>query len=315
MNAKQDAHAIGVDIGGTKVNMGLVDREGRILLQRTFPTQAAEPGLMDRIVSGLRAFIADIRASGYGYSGIGVGTAGQIDPATGSVYASSDLIPGYAGTRIRDLLADAFHCPVAVDNDVNVLAVAEKHFGAAKGEANVLCLAIGTGIGGAILVDGELVHGAFGGAGEFGHLSVDMNGRACICGGKGCLEAYASGTSIARLMAERLRERGLSDGTPPPQGAEEVVAGWLAGNEDAAAVMDIVFSALGAALASLVHAFNPGTIVIGGGVADIGQPFFDRIRIELGKRAMPSMGRHARVCPSFLGNRSAMVGAAALLWT
>ncbi|QHT59660.1 ROK family protein [Paenibacillus lycopersici] len=313
MNGNQAQHAIGVDIGGTKVNMGLVDREGRILLQRTFPTQASLPGLMDRLISGLHAFIADIRAAGYAHSGIGVGTAGQIDPATGSVYASSDLIPGYAGTRIRDLLSGEFDCPVAVDNDVNVLAVAEKHFGAAKDEANVLCLAIGTGIGGAILIDGELVHGAFGGAGEFGHLSVDMNGRACICGGRGCLEAYASGTSIARLMAERLNEQGRPGGASPPD-AREVVAGWLAGDEDAEAVMDIVFAALGAALASLVHAFNPGTIVIGGGVADIGRPFFDRLQVELERRAMPSMGRHARVCPSFLGNRSAMVGAAALLW-
>jgi glucokinase len=315
MNPTHGLHVIGVDIGGTKINIGLVNEHGEVLLEQTRPTSAKDPGLMDRVIEGIRQLISEASVLGYSFSAIGVGSAGQIHPETGAVYAASDLIPGYTGTPIRDVLQQAFDCPVAVDNDVNVLALAENYYGSAKGARHVICLTVGTGIGGAILMDGQLLHGINGGAGELGHLSVDMNGRKCICGSIGCMEAYASGTSIAQLMKERLSAKAAaSDLTDLDVNAKTVVARWLQGDEDASSVMDTVFAALGTGIASIIHTFNPEKIIIGGGVADIGEPFFARLQAEVSLRTMPAMRQAVQIVPSFMGNRSGMIGAAALIW-
>lgn len=315
-------YAIGVDVGGTKINAGWISSDGEVLLHHTIPTAAGQGRVMDRILQAIEAVHADKDQlpEGAVFAGIGVGTAGQVDAATGAIRFASDLLPGYTGTKVKQEIEEKYRVPTFVDNDVNVLAWTELKLGAGRGARHLICLALGTGVGGAIVVDGKLVHGTWGGAAELGHLSVDFNGLPCVCGGIGCLEQYASGTGIAKRMQMKLdaaREAGQHHPASADSGqvdAKQVVTLWQAGDALATEVMDETFAALGAAIASLAHAFNPEVIVIGGGVAEAGEPIFTRIREEANKRGMRSFMEDLRIVPAYQGNWSGMIGAALQVW-
>ncbi|MDQ8735173.1 ROK family protein [Paenibacillus sp. LHD-38] len=309
----QAEYAIGVDIGGTKINAGVVSAEGAVLHTVSLSTLAGQAKTVDRVHQAVVDLMAVVKEkfSSVRLKGIGVGSAGQIDWANGSIRSASELIPGYAGTALKCILQKQFLLPVIVDNDVNVLALTEKYVGAAQGVNHFLCLALGTGVGGAIVVDGRLVHGFWGGGGELGHLSVDFKGPSCLCGGKGCLEQYASGTSIARRMREKLA---LSGHPAEDLDSREVITRWKAGDPLAVELMEETIAALGSAVASLIHMFNPEVIVIGGGVAEAGEPLFEGIRREVNRRSMPSMLEGVRIEAAYRGNLCGMIGAALQVW-
>jgi len=317
MTITSTEHAIGVDIGGTKIRIGLVDRDGNVAAELTIPSLAKERRVVEQVIAGIRNVVKHAEDQGMtlNLKGIGVGSAGQMDYASGTVHFANDLMPGYTGTPIRELLEREFSLPVYVDNDVNVLALAEKRFGSGKHSKHMVCIALGTGVGGALLSEGKLVRGATGGAGEIGHMTVDFRGPRCICGNIGCLELYASGTSIERRMNELLKsgEKAGADALTVPD-ARAVFARWRNGDPVAEQVIDEAAAALSAAIASLIHIVNPDTIVIGGGVAESGEAFFAKIRNEVKRRAMPSMYRNVRIEAAGSGSRSGMLGAAQQLW-
>lgn len=310
----ESEYAVGVDIGGTKINAGIVSNEGEVFHSVALPTLAGQASTSRRAAEAVERLLEEAAAidPALRVRGIGVGTAGQVDWKGGRIRYANDLLPGYGGTPLRSLLENRFRLPVMVDNDVNVLAYTERRLGAGKNRNHFVCLALGTGVGGAIVADGRLVHGAWGGAAELGHLSVNFRGEPCICGGRGCLEQYASGTSIARRMKERLAAAGL-----PGEGVDtrETFARWQAGDRIATDVMEETIAALGAAIASLVHALNPEAIVIGGGVAEAGDLLFEKLDKEVRSRTMSSLGDGVRLEPAFRGNRSGMIGAALQLWS
>lgn len=307
------AHAIGVDVGGTKINAGIVAENGDVLLSHSLGMAGGGTDPAGRIAEAIDGLLArardrypDIRIAG-----IGVGTAGQVDWREGKIRYASELIAGYTGTQLKAMLEERYGLSARVDNDVNALALAELRHGAGRGTDHFVCLALGTGVGGAVVADGRLLRGAWGGAGELGHLSVDFRGESCICGSRGCLEQYASGTGIARRMRDRLAEAGQAGSEPD---AREIVRLWQQGEPLAAAVMEEAIAALGAAIASLVHALNPELVVVGGGIADAGPPLLDRLREETFRRAMPSLAAGVRIEAAHRGNWSGMVGAALLTW-
>lgn len=306
-------HAVGVDIGGTKMNAGIVSNEGEVFHAVSLPTLAGQASTSRRAAEAVERLLAEAKAIDpkLRVRGIGVGTAGQVDWNGGRIRYANDLLPGYGGTPLRSLLENRFGLPVMVDNDVNVLAHTERRLGAGQRRNHFVCLALGTGVGGAIVTDGRLVHGAWGGAAEIGHLSVDFKGPPCICGGRGCLEQYASGTSIARRMTEKLAAAGL-----PSEGvdARETFVRWHAGDRVATDVMEETIAALGAAVASLVHTLNPEAIVIGGGVAEAGDALFEALDKEVRARTMASLWDGVRLEPAYRGNWSGMIGAALQLW-
>ncbi|WP_068775539.1 ROK family protein [Paenibacillus sp. FJAT-26967] len=306
--------AIGVDVGGTKIHAGIVGRQGEVIRSVGVPTLAGEEEVFSRIVTAIEKLQAEADASGehYPLQGIGIGTAGQVDRSDGSIRFASDLLPGYTGVPLKRLVEEHFGLPVRVDNDVNVLVLTEKTIGAGQGAQHMLCLALGTGVGGAVLAEGKLLHGSWGGAGELGHMSVDFRGLPCVCGGVGCLEQYASGTGIAKRMQTRLQALGLEAGSPVD--SREVFTRWQAGDSEATAVMEETFAALGAALSSLIHTFNPEVVVIGGGVAEAGESFFTRVREETARRCMASFMENVQIVQAHQGNWSGMIGAALQLW-
>ncbi|KIL42035.1 hypothetical protein SD70_03640 [Gordoniibacillus kamchatkensis] len=309
----ESPYAIGVDVGGTKINAGIVTAVGEVLQTFSLSTLAGQEDTADRVQEAIAGLLAEARRErpNLCYKGIGIGSAGQIDWVEGSIRHATGLLPGYSGTKLKRLLEERFRLPVRVDNDVNVLALTEKLLGAGRGVRNLICIAIGTGVGGAIVTDGRLVHGAWGGAGELGHMTVDFRGEPCICGGRGCLEQYASGTSIARRMRERLATCGRSEERPD---AREAFARWQAGDSIAADVMNEMVAALGAAVASLIHMFNPELIVIGGGVAEAGEALLMRLHEEVRRRSMPSLAEGVRIQAAYRGNWSGTIGAALQVW-
>jgi glucokinase len=314
-NFPNDSNAIGIDIGGTKIRMGLVRSDGEVLHQFTLPTMAAEKRVMEQVFQGIDKMLSDCKEHhpNMRLDGIGIGCSGQIDYSSGNVHYASNMIPGFTGTPIKELVVKRYGLPAHVDNDVNVLALAEAVFGAGRKARNIICLALGTGVGGAIIMDGVLVHGSTGGAGEVGHLSVDRHGPRCICGNVGCLELYASGTGIANRYREKKEASGLNL-TGSEDRSADVVARWKGGEPEAVEVMGEAITALGSAITSLIHVLNPEVIIIGGGVAGLGEPLFVPLREYVTSHAMPSMSDAASIVPAELGEGSNMVGAAIQVW-
>ncbi|MFC5702764.1 ROK family protein [Cohnella faecalis] len=314
-NSQEAPFAVGVDVGGTKIHAGVINRQGDVIAEHYLPTLVHQQDVISRIIEAIECVVqkAGPAFQGTPFKGIGIGTAGQIHWETGTVQYGLDLIPGYTGTPIKSILEQKFSLPVYVDNDVNVLALTEKYFGIGSKARHMLCLALGTGVGGAVVIDGKLVHGSWGAAGEIGHMSVNYKGPTCICGGIGCLELYASGTGIARMMQELQERKGIA-GNPIPIESKEVVRRWLQGDSDSTQIMDEVIMALGAGISSLIHILNPDAIVIGGGVAEIGEPLFGPLRDEVAKRTMPSLHKDVWIGPACMRNRSGMIGAGLQAW-
>ncbi|UVI27964.1 ROK family protein [Paenibacillus spongiae] len=307
--------AVGVDIGGTKIHFALVDDEGKLYHQEIVRTESRKGAVvvLNQVLEGIERMCLAVPAytDREKLRGIGIGSAGQIDFATGRVAFAVDTLPGWTGTRIKEEVSARFPgLRVIVDNDVNVQAIAERRYGAAQGLNSFVCLSLGTGVGGAVVENGQLIRGTFGGAAELGHVSVDFNGPRCSCGNRGCLELYASGTGIVRLADERAAA-GLYEGQTD---SRSVIKGWLDGESSAAAVMDVVIAALSTATSGLIHTFNPQAVIIGGGVSEAGEPLLTALRSETALRTAPAMWKAVQIVPAAVGIQAGVIGAAAQIW-
>ncbi len=309
-----------IDIGGTKIAGALVTHEREVLNLQLFPTPANQGGqaVMQQVEQILKDLIRMGNALGEQYSpvAIGVGTAGQVTPGTGEIAFATDALPGWIGMPIKVRLEQACGLPVAVDNDANVMALGEAAFGAGRGCQHMLGITVGTGVGGGIIIDGKIYHGTHGFAGGIGHIHINYRGeRLCPCGRYGCLEAYASTQGI---VAEYLQARS-STSNPQPDftagnlGVKEIAA--LAQGGDTLAWQAILHGAeyLGVGIATLVNLFDPEMVVVGGGVANLGDPYFDRVRQKVGSLALPTLAK-TLVVPAYLGEQANLVGAACLAW-
>jgi glucokinase len=291
--------AIAVDIGGTKVAAAWVDEYGTVSQKRLLPT----PHTAD-ILPAVAALCRELMTPEI--VGIGVATAGQVDPATGIITHAVDTLPGWTGANIRAALAQEFSLPLAVENDVNALALAEQRFGAARGFDRVLCVAVGTGVGGALIANGQVEHGAHFSAGEVGHVLVDYRGgRACTCGLNGHLEAYASGPAIAADYAARV---GVSQMIPLP----EVVQRAHEGDVIAREVVQEGARVLGLCINGLLNVFDPQAVIVGGGVVEIGalwwEPFAAACQVGIMPAAHGLILRRA-----MLGVDAPLIGAGCLI--
>ncbi|MCL6547499.1 MAG: ROK family protein [Alicyclobacillus sp.] len=294
---------------GPQEGTGEVDRAGfaqkgfRVLAERQVPTHAQEgpERVLERIVGLVRDVLDD--AGRPQAAGIGVGAPGPLDPWAGVVIAPPNL-PGWDRVPLRAELSRELGADVWIDNDANVAALAEHRFGAGKGFQNVLYITISTGIGAGMVVDGRLYRGQSGSAGEIGHMVVNPQGALCGCGNRGCLEAMASGTAMARMAAERIGE---------PITAADVVRRAAAGDVVAQGVLEEALEYLGIGISSAVNLLNPGCVVLGGGVSQMGPVLLDRLNQSLARRALPGPREAVRLVPAALGQRSGVVGAAALV--
>jgi glucokinase len=306
---------VGVDIGGTKVLAGVVEDDGRVSTTalRTTPgrrvqTQQVEDALVEAVLAA---------ADGRDLAGVGVAAAGFVDNLGERVMFAPHL--PWQGEPLRDLLQERLGCVVALDNDANCAARAEAHHGAARGAASALMITMGTGIGGAVLVDGHVLRGANGMAGEFGHMQVVPGGQACECGRRGCWEQYSSGNALVRNARTYMAEQpslldDMAGGDPQCVTGPMVTAAAEQGDLIAQKAYATVGDWLGVGAANLVAAFDPEVVVIGGGVSAAGDRLLDPARAALRRTLVGAA--HRRV-PDFvaaqLGPQAGMVGAALLV--
>jgi glucokinase len=319
---KRQRYILGVDLGGTNIVAGAMPEDGsREIAMRSEPTLADEgaDAVVNRIASMIEKVIAQtISETGAvrgDFAGVGIGSPGPLDREKGIVIVTPNL--GWRNFPLRDEVASRVGLPASLDNDANCATLGEWWCGAAKGGRHVVGLTIGTGIGGGLILDGRLFHGASDVAGEIGHTTIDSTGRRCKCGNYGCLEAYASGPAIAERAREAL-------GGGEPSTLLELVGGDLtritaqlvyeASKQDDDVARQVVRETanfLGAGVANLLNIFNPDVVVIAGGVTQAGEPLFEPLRAEVRRRAFRPAVDACRIVPGTLKGSAGVVGAVA----
>ena len=305
----------GVDIGGTNVRVGLVPFEGGapvvVRQERTIP-ERGPAHLVARVVDLLRSATGEVERGTV--EGVGVGCPGPLDRRAGVVLETPNL--GWRNVPLRDLIAEATGLPVALDNDANCAAYGEWWQGAGRGADRLVGLTLGTGIGGGIVLGGEIYHGASDVAGEIGHMSVDYKGRLCGCGSRGCVEAYASGPAIAARAVEGLLPGSESRlARVARNGSRQVTARLVCeaaamGDSYATDILTETARLLAVAVVNLIHLINPDVIVVAGGVAAAGDHLFGPLDEEVRRRGFPSAVGACRIVRAQLPDTAGMIGAA-----
>jgi glucokinase len=309
------ALAIGVDIGGTKVAAGVVDEDGVVLAKARRPTPSQSPTDVEQTVADL---VGELRKE-HEVETVGIGAAGFIDAQRAIVQFAPNL--AWRNEPLRDAMQALIDLPVVVENDANAMAWAEHRFGAGKGQPDLVCVTVGTGIGGGIVLDGVLFRGRFGIGAEFGHMQVVPEGRRCGCGQSGCWEQYCSGRALVREAREvadvwpGLGARLLELGGGFPEGITGPAVTQAAREGDPAALecVRIIGESLGQGLADLAAILDPGCFVVGGGVAEAGELLVGPARTVSAERLTGGTHRpHASILLAKLGNDAGLVGAADL---
>ncbi|MDB4883780.1 MAG: hypothetical protein JWL95_2546 [Gemmatimonadetes bacterium] len=305
-DAARAGSVLALDIGGTKLAVGVVDDRGHVHSFLVVPSDA-DRGPKDTLARLFALGRRAVEESGVPWSqigAVGIGCGGPLDAERGVLLAPPHL-PGWRDVPVSAMAQEALGRPAVLENDATAAAAGEHRFGAGVGTRNMVYLTISTGVGGGAIIDGNLYRGAMGNGVELGHVTVDWNGRLCHgCGRHGCLEAYVSGTSIA----ERAAEAGLVGAT-----AADVAAGAREGDARATAVWDETVEALACGLTSIFNLFEPELVVLGGGVTRTGEQLFAPVRERVRAQAIAPAGADVSIVPAALGDQVGVVGAAAIV--
>ncbi|MCC6490401.1 MAG: ROK family glucokinase [Candidatus Hydrogenedentes bacterium] len=308
---------VGIDLGGTNVKTAVVARNGRLLGKDSRPTRAAEGPdvVIDIMVASVEQAMENAGVDPSDLRAVGVGAPGPMNWQTGVVFSPPNL-PGWSDVPLADLMSERLNVPAFVDNDANVACWGEFWSGAGREVDSLVCLTLGTGVGGGIVVSGRLLRGIDGTAAEIGHICVMRDGRPCNCGAKGCLEAYASVTGMVRTALE-----GIDAGRPTMLtrmcGADlakidgKMISDALQqGDEFAAWVMRETAIWLGTGIGSLINLLNPEMVVLCGGMIAAGDVLFDPIRETALAQSFEVPGKRVQIVPAGLGADSGVIGAA-----
>lgn len=295
-------HAIGIDLGGTTLNAGLVDESGAIEHFLQEPCRVAENAesplvAIESVVRRLRELAADCVVA------VGLGLPGAIDPQRGALVGSTAHLPHWRDFPIRDLLAPRLGLPLVVDNDANLAAFGEYRCGAARGARLAIMVTVGTGVGCGIVAEGKILRGAFGGAGELGHLPIGHGEVECRCNVPNCIEPEMSGSGLASAAAQE-ELAGHS--------ASELFAAAAGGDAVAIRLVDAMTDSLALTLSVAINLLNPDVVVMGGGVMNVGEPLVARLRAGVRHYALESHARELKLVASALGERSGVAGAGLL---
>jgi len=295
-----EGHAVGIDIGGTKIAIATVNAAGTLLREATIPTESSQgfASGLQRITDAVRRLIADTGGSAGDLAGIGIGCAGPVDPGRGTIH-NPHTLPGWVEADIVSPLREAFGCQVVLENDADMALLGECRAGAGRGCDPVVMLTFGTGIGGAAVRGGVLLRGVAGEHPELGHVPVDPGGPRCYCGASGCFESLASGTALTAAA----RIVGLSDGA-------ELLARAREGDDTARRIRADALAATVSATWTILHTLLPERIVLGGGMMDEHYEVFAEAVLGAVERATLVPAKRITVAPAELGWRAGVVGAA-----
>ena len=307
---------LALDIGGTKLAAGVVDASGRVHSFLALPSRADEgpERVLARLFDLGRSAVERSELGWDGIEGVGIGCGGPLDPDAG-VLLSPPHLPGWRDVAVTSIAQDEYGKPAVLENDATAAAWGEHRHGAGAGTLNMVYLTLSTGVGGGVVMGGRLYRGSGGNGAELGHVTVDWRGRLCRgCGRNGCLEAYASGTSIAERMHEALALRDGGAASRNGLTAADVVAAASSGDPIARDVWLETIDALACGLTSIVNLFEPELVVLGGGVSRSGEQLFGPVREWVRTHAIAPAGRAVEIVPSALGDHVGVVGAAAIAY-
>ena len=308
---------LAIDLGGTKIAAALISPDNRVMDRAHSPTLAAEgpQPVTSRIFSTIDRLLSQSATDPAQLYGIAIAAAGAIDINKGLVTSSPNL-PGWINIPLRDMARKRYGVDSCLLNDASAAALAEHRLGAGRGTANLIYLTVSTGIGGGIIINGELYSGISGGAGELGHMTIDANGPECDCGNTGCLEVLASGRAVAREAKRRIKEGERSrltdivSGDPEGITAEKVAIAAQDGDRLAIDVISRAAGYLGVGMVNLVNIFNPEMIIVGGGLSKMGELLLGPAREVVRQRAFPLCAGAVRIVTAELGDDAGVLGAA-----
>lgn len=291
---------LSIDIGGTAVKIALVNQSGDVLILDKYSVSFDnyETPILETVLKSIDVFIYENNI--HDISGICVSATGQIDVNKGEVIGTGGNIKNYDGSKIKEELEKKYKIRTTVINDANAAVLGELFLGRAKGYENVVMITVGTGVGGGIVVNGEVLNGRLGIGGEIGHFSINNRGKPCSCGNRGCYERYASMTALIKRVEEELGIKGINgkdifDRVPTDEDISNIVDSWI---ED-----------ISNGLVSLVHIFNPEIILVGGAVSEQKELFIDKLREKVMRKVMPNFSVDLKVESAKLGNDAGLVGA------
>jgi len=314
---KSELPVLAIDLGGTKVFTAIISNKGQVMAREYHLTLADEEpqSVINRILSAIGHLLNQRNINLPQLYGISIAAAGAIDFDKGLV-TSSPHLPGWHDVPLRDIVKEKYKVNTFLINDASAAALGEHHFGAGQGVNNLILLTLGTGIGGGIIINGRLYSGASGSAGEIGHITIDVNGPRCSCGNTGCLEALVSGTAVAKEAIKCIRQGERSSLTEIVGGkienitAEKVSLAAQGGDSLASEVILKAATYLGVGLVNLVNIFNPEMIIIGGGMAKMGELLLNPARQVVRERAFQLPAQAVQIVPAQLGDGAGVLGAA-----
>jgi glucokinase len=299
-------YVIGIDIGGTNIKIGLVDKKGLVRARGHLSTKDfihSKTKLIEAIVLGCQDILKKYGIKKSQVSGIGIGLPGLVNTKKSLVYSLTN-IPGWKNVPLKKIIEKKIKIPTFIDNDVNVMTLAEWKYGAGRGMKNMVCITIGTGLGGGLVINNQLYRGEGFAAGELGHIPINEKGQKCNCGGWGCLETYA-GNRYLNVRAKNIFHKKIT--------LEEITCKASLGEKKAIVFWKEVAEHIGNGLTGVVNVLNPSCIVIGGGIAKAHQHMFQTIRLTIKKRAMHVQGKMVRIVKSRLGSDAGIIGTRVLV--
>lgn len=299
-NKEKKLKIVGIDIGGTMIKYGLISVDGEISAGGEIPTEAEKgiENLFQKIFGIIEVYPKEELL------GIAVSGTGQIDGNIGKVIGGNDIIPGWIGTDLVKMLEKKFSLPAVLENDVNCAALGEKWLGAGKEKKDFVCVTIGTGIGGGIVVNDDILRGDTCVAGEFGHIQIVKNGHECMCGKKGCYERYASTTALVRMVKEK---------TGFKLNGKEIFTRERAGETIFKEIVEEWIDYLTDGLSTITYIFNPSLIIIGGGITKQGDYLLNRVNKNLASKIGVNYRKNLSIRFAELGNNAGILGAVYLL--
>ncbi len=303
---------LGIDIGGTAVKIGAISSNGVVFEKSEYSVSFDnyETPIIESVKKGVYRFFEQYTYCENDFSGIGVSATGQIDVHSGTVIGVGGNIKNWLNTNIKSILEEEFKLPVTVLNDANCMVIGEKWTGSAKGKDNVIGITIGTGVGGGIIVDGKILTGTLGIAGEIGHMIINFDGDQCSCGNRGCYERYASMSRLVKNVKESIIENNLDYEVSLING-RYIFSLAEAGDNFMQLKIDEWLKAIAAGAISLIHTFNPDTVIFGGGVSAQKDMFLEPLRKLIQEGAMVNFAKSVEIKAASLANDAGMVGAVA----
>ncbi|MFA9559709.1 ROK family protein [Evansella sp. AB-rgal1] len=309
-------YRIGIDIGGTNMRVGVFADGGVLICKKKVPTHSHEgvAATIERLKELINQVLQEGNLQILDMKGIGIGSPGPLDPFKGEIQAPPNL-PSWKNVPLKQIIQAEYNIPVFLHNDANAAALGEYLYSYKEEVKNLVYITVSTGIGSGVIVDGTLMLGHNGNAGEVGHMIIRPDGEMCGCGNRGCLEAQASGTGIASLAKKHLRNSNASSTlrNVSPLTSKEVLEAAQQGDNFATTLMDQVQTDLAIGITNVVHAYNPQKIVFGGGVMESGDTFINAVIEKSRNIILPSIGEGLEFSLTTLGGDLGLYGAAALV--